>query len=151
MVPSSLTTLSTGVPSQPAFAARACSVALSRSPGKVRPPRPAKHSAPRRSTSPEYCSGPSRITRVQDSGSRPVADLHPVLRGWSAYFRSGDSGRKFNAADGCVHERLAIFASRKHRLRGRNWTTRFTYGWITRLGVYRLTGNVHRATAHASR
>lgn len=38
-----------------------------------------------------------------------------------------------------------------HRLAGRNWTTRFTYGWITRLGVYRLTGIVHRATAHASR
>lgn len=48
-------------------------------------------------------------------------------------------------------ERLAIFASAKHGLAGRNWTTRFTCGWITRLGVYRLTGNVHRATAHASR
>ncbi|MFF4763167.1 group II intron reverse transcriptase/maturase [Streptomyces sp. NPDC001292] len=80
-----------------------------------------------------------------------VADLNPVLRGWAAYFRNGNSGRKFNAVDGYVHERLAIFASRKHRLRGRNWTTRFTYEWITRLGVYRLTGNVHRATAHASR
>jgi RNA-directed DNA polymerase len=80
-----------------------------------------------------------------------VADLNPVLRGWSAYFRNGNSGRRCNAVDGYVHERLAIFASRKHRLRGRNWTTRFTYGWISRLGVYRLTGNVHRATAHASR
>ena len=28
---------------------------------------------------------------------------------------------------------------------GRNWTTRFTYGWITRLGVYRLTGTVRGA------
>ncbi|MCX5434537.1 hypothetical protein OHU11_40740 (plasmid) [Streptomyces sp. NBC_00257] len=83
--------------------------------------------------------------------SAVVADLNPVLRGWAACFRNGDSGRKFNAVDGYVHERLAIFASRKHRLRGRNWATRFTYGWITRLGVYRLTGNMYRATAHDSR
>jgi group II intron reverse transcriptase/maturase len=83
--------------------------------------------------------------------SAVVADLNPVLRGWAAYFRNGNSGRKFNTVDGYVHERLAIFASRKHGLRGRNWTTRYTYGWISRLGVYRLSGNVHWATAHASR
>jgi RNA-directed DNA polymerase len=80
-----------------------------------------------------------------------VADLNPVLRGWAAYFRNGNSGRKFNAIDGYVHERLAIFVSRKHGLAGRNWTTRYTYAWLGRLGVYRLTGNVHWATAHAGR
>jgi RNA-directed DNA polymerase len=64
----------------------------------------------------------------------------------------GNSGRKFNAVDGYVHERLAIFAGRKHGLAGRNWTTRYTYGWITRLlGVYRPTGNVRGAPAHAQR
>lgn len=70
-------------------------------------------------------------------------------RGRAAYYRNGNSWRKPNAVDGHVHERPAIFASRKHRLRGRNWTTRFTYGWITRPRVYRLTGNVRRATAQA--
>ncbi|MEU0835948.1 group II intron maturase-specific domain-containing protein [Streptomyces sp. NPDC005969] len=78
-----------------------------------------------------------------------VADLNPVLRGWAAYFRNGNSGRKYNAVDGYVHERLAIFTSRKHGLKGRNWTTRYTYGWITRLGVYRLTGNVRGVAVHA--
>ncbi|MFJ9034892.1 group II intron reverse transcriptase/maturase [Streptomyces sp. NPDC102274] len=96
-----------------------------------------------------------RAATARSKTERPVsavvADLNPVLRGWAAYFRNGNSGRKFNVVDGYVHERLAIFASAKHRLAGRNWTTRFTYGWITRLGVYRLTGNVHRATVHASR
>ncbi|WP_393073457.1 group II intron reverse transcriptase/maturase [Streptomyces sp. LN704] len=96
-----------------------------------------------------------RAATARSKTERPVsavvADLNPVLRGWAAYFRNGNSGRKFNVVDGYVHERLAIFASAKHRLAGRNWTTRFTYEWITRLGVYRLTGNVHRATAHASR
>ena len=80
-----------------------------------------------------------------------VADLNPVLRGWAGYFRNGNSGRKFNAVDAYVHERLAIFASRKHGLAGRNWITRYTYAWLGRLGVYRLTGNVHWITAHASR
>lgn len=88
-----------------------------------------------------------RAATVASKTERPVsavvADLNPVLRGWGAYFRNGNSGRKFNAVDGYVHERLAIFASRKHGRRGRNWTTRYTYGWITRLGVYRLTGTVH--------
>ncbi|WP_405691550.1 group II intron maturase-specific domain-containing protein [Streptomyces sp. NBC_00057] len=83
--------------------------------------------------------------------SAVVADLNPVLRGWAAYFRNGNSGRKFNAVDGYVHERLAILTSRKHGRAGRNWVTRYTYEWITRLGVYRLTGNVRRATVHASR
>ncbi|WP_331768094.1 group II intron maturase-specific domain-containing protein [Embleya sp. NBC_00896] len=90
-------------------------------------------------------------SRTERPVSAVVADLTPVLRGWAAYFRNGNSGRKFNVVDGYVHERLAIFASTKHRLAGRNWTTRFTYEWITRLGVYRLTGNVHWATAHAGR
>lgn len=88
---------------------------------------------------------------VQHSGVELVAELNPVLRGWAGYFRNGNSGRKFNTVDGYVHERLAIFASRKHGLKGRNWTTRYTYGWITRLGVYRLTGNVRGAPAHAQR
>jgi group II intron reverse transcriptase/maturase len=96
-----------------------------------------------------------RTATARSKAERPVsvviADLNPVLRGWAAYFRNGNSGRKFNVVDGYVHERLAIFASRKHGLAGRNWTTRFNYGWVTRLGVYRLTGNAHRATAYASR
>ena len=71
-----------------------------------------------------------------------VKDLNPVLRGWGAYYRYGNSSRKFNMIDGYVHQRLAKLASVKHGLSGRNWTTRFTYGWLTDLGIYRLTGTV---------
>ncbi|MFF3517441.1 group II intron maturase-specific domain-containing protein [Streptomyces sp. NPDC002573] len=96
-----------------------------------------------------------RAATVSSKTERPVsavvADLNPVLRGWAAYFRNGNSGRKFNVVNGYVHERLAIFASRKHGLRGRNWTTRYNSGWLSRLRVYHLTGSVHGATAHASR
>src|SRR3954451_11469188 len=82
-------------------------------------------------------------------GGRPQP--RPAGMGRILPSREGNSGRKFNAVDGYVHERLAIFASRKHGRRGRNWTTRYTGRWLERLGVYRLTGNVHWATAHANR
>jgi len=78
-----------------------------------------------------------------------VEDLNPVLRGWSAYFRQGNSSAKFGAIDHYVHERVAILASRKRSLRGRNWTDRYTWDWLGNLGIYRLTGTVRYPTAHA--
>src|ERR687898_143061 len=50
-----------------------------------------------------------------------VEDLNRVLRGWGNYFRDGNSGRKFAHIDCYVNERLAILASAKHGLQGRNW------------------------------
>nr|WP_267894091.1 group II intron maturase-specific domain-containing protein [Streptomyces pluripotens] len=101
-----------------------------------------QHPATTRSGLP-FDAHPSRSKRQQL--------LNPVLRDWGAYFRNGNSGRTFNAVNGYVHERRAIRAKRQHGLWCRNWSTRFTYGWTTRLRVYRLTGTVRRATAHARR
>ncbi|WP_351232713.1 group II intron maturase-specific domain-containing protein [Streptomyces sp. NPDC002133] len=94
--------------------------------------------------------GPSGNRDLEDraAGVRCGRRPQPGPAGLAAYFRNGNSGRKFNAVDSYVHERLAIFTSRKHGQAGRNWVTRYTYGWITRLGVYRLIGNAHRAAAH---
>jgi hypothetical protein len=78
-----------------------------------------------------------------------VEDLNPVLRGWGAYFRYGNSSQKFDAIDSYVHERMAKLASVKHGTSGRNWATRFNYGWLTDLGVYRLSGTVRYRAAHA--
>ncbi len=78
-----------------------------------------------------------------------VDDLNPVLRGWGAYFRQGNSSAKFGAIDHYAHERVAILASRKHSLPGRNWTDRFTWDWLGNLGIYRLSGTVRYPTAHA--
>ncbi len=78
-----------------------------------------------------------------------VADLNPVLRGWGNYFRYGNSNGKFHAVDDYVHMRMARLASTKHGLHGRNWATRFTYGWLTELGIYRLTGKVRYWAASA--
>jgi group II intron reverse transcriptase/maturase len=80
-----------------------------------------------------------------------VEQLNPVLRGWGAYFRQGNSSAKFGAVDAYVHERVARLASRKHGLRGFNWSTRFTWEWLTNLRIYRLTGTVRYPTTHALR
>ena len=78
--------------------------------------------------------------------SRPleavVADLNPVLRGWGAYFRHGNSDAKFAAVDFYVHQRLAKLASVKYHIKGPRLASRHNYGWITKLGVYRLAGTV---------
>jgi RNA-directed DNA polymerase len=78
-----------------------------------------------------------------------VADLNPVLRGWGSYFRWGNSAKKFAAIDMYVHERLAIFASRKEGRRGRNWDKRFNYSWKQNLGVHQLGGMVRYRAVHA--
>ena len=78
-----------------------------------------------------------------------VEELNPVLRGWGAYFRYGNSSQKFDAIDSYVHERMAKLASVKHGRSGRNWATRFNYEWLTDLGVYRLSGTVRYRAAHA--
>lgn len=80
-----------------------------------------------------------------------VADLNPVLRGWAAYFRNGNSAGKFSTIDSYVHERLAIFDNRKRGIPGRWWGKRHDGAWFTRLGVFRLSGNVRWVAVHASR
>ena len=71
-----------------------------------------------------------------------VGHLNSVLRGWGAYFAVGNSSVKFHAVDSYVHLRMAELASKKYGLHGRYWATRFTYGWLTDLGIYRLGGKV---------
>ena len=80
-----------------------------------------------------------------------VADLNPVLRGWGEYFRGGNSAAQFSLIDAYVNERLALLASDKHGLTGRNWVTRFNYKWVNSLRVHRLTGTIRPTTAYASR
>jgi RNA-directed DNA polymerase len=80
-----------------------------------------------------------------------VAELNPVLRGWGGYFRYGNSAAKFSLIDVYVNERLALLASTKHGLTGRNWVTRFNYEWLNSLRVHRLRGTVRPTTAYAGR
>lgn len=84
-----------------------------------------------------------------------VGSLNRILRGWHAYFRYGNSMEKFATLDSYIHERLAILASRKYGLPGRNWgpNCRFNGAWFKQLRVFRLSaaGSVRYGTAHAWR
>jgi hypothetical protein len=91
------------------------------------------------------------MSRASRSLDAVVGDLNSVLRGWGNYFRYGNSSRKFADVDSYVHMRMAMLASDKYGLHGRNWATRFTWGWLTNLGIYRLGGTVRYRSAHALR
>ncbi len=81
-----------------------------------------------------------------------VAEVNQALRHWGAYFRVGNSGRKFAQVDDYVRERLALFLSKKSGRHGRHFE-RYTYAYFKRLGVHRLVGTVtwYKATPTAAR
>ena len=68
-----------------------------------------------------------------------VTTLNQVLRGWGAYFRVGNSSRKFAQVDSYVRERLALFLSKKRQRSGRRWQ-QWSLTFFQSLGVYQLTG-----------
>jgi RNA-directed DNA polymerase len=81
-----------------------------------------------------------------------VAEVNQMVRGWGAYFRVGNSSRKFHQVDDYVRERLALFLSKKTGREGRD-RQRYTLEYFKRLGVYQLAGTVkwHTATPTAAR
>src|SRR5213596_1973462 len=98
---------------------------------------------PTRKYAPQPRSTGLRNTSTTDL--RVVVDvfLNPVLRGWGAYFRVGNSSRTFAHIDNYVRQRIARLASVKHGLSGINWGNRFDYNtWLRQLGIYELSGSV---------
>lgn len=80
-----------------------------------------------------------------------VEQLTPVLRGWAVYFCRGNSVRAFAQIDSYVHERLALFASKKHQQAGRGWETRYSVSWLRELGVFCLSGTYRRCSLRRPR
>jgi group II intron reverse transcriptase/maturase len=68
--------------------------------------------------------------------------LNPALRGWMNYFKFGNSSKVFNQIDSYVHERLAIWWSKKHQKSGRRWKIDFTWKKHRESGVLLMNGNV---------
>jgi RNA-directed DNA polymerase len=72
-----------------------------------------------------------------------IADLNPVLRGWGAYFATGNAARSFNQIDSYVYERLRGLHLKRA---GRNADARKTKTWTRdhfwKLGLHRLKGTV---------
>jgi len=72
-----------------------------------------------------------------------IAKLNPILRGWGAYFGTGNAARSFNQIDTYVYERLR---SLRVKRAGRNLKQRVASKWtreyFRNLGLYRLRGTV---------
>jgi hypothetical protein len=90
--------------------------------------------------------------RLPEPISGIVNELNQLLRGWGAYFRVGNSTRKFQQVDDYVRERLALFVSKKAGRRGPH-RERYNRTYFKRLGVYELVGTVawYTATPTATR
>ena len=72
-----------------------------------------------------------------------IAQLNPVLRGWSAYFRTGNAAVKFGQVDDYVAWRLRRLLIKRH---GRNLrpgqAAQWTPDYFHALGLYRLRGTI---------
>ncbi len=93
------------------------------------------------------------LTDARQSGKdvkRIIADLNPVLRGWSNYFRTGNADREFNKIDGFVYRRLQRWQERRggqRVTRRRSWTSDQLFG----MGLYKLQGTVRYPSQAPSR
>jgi group II intron reverse transcriptase/maturase len=73
-----------------------------------------------------------------------IAQLNPVLRGWGAYFRSGNADVKFNQLDAYVYRRLRALrvkraGSKLRAGRAEQWTRDY---FVKGFGLHRLLGTV---------
>jgi group II intron reverse transcriptase/maturase len=72
-----------------------------------------------------------------------INDLNPNLRGWGAYFKTGNAAQKFNQVDDYVHERLRNFMVRRQgrNLKAGQFST-WTHDFFVNLGLHRLRGTI---------
>jgi group II intron reverse transcriptase/maturase len=72
-----------------------------------------------------------------------ISDLNPVLRGWGAYFGTGNAALKFVQIDRYVVDRLrSMRVARKGRQLRAGETRGWTREYFEHLGLYRLRGTV---------
>ena len=73
-----------------------------------------------------------------------VTEINQVLRGWTAYFRHGESRRQFQHVEDYTREMLALWDSRRAQHHGRRWRNHGRQ-WILDLDVYRPTIALRRS------
>ncbi len=72
-----------------------------------------------------------------------IAVLNPVLRGWGAYFRTGNASKRFNQVDSYVWQRLRrLRIQRKGRSLKPGEAARWTRESFWNLGWHRLRGTI---------
>jgi RNA-directed DNA polymerase len=67
-----------------------------------------------------------------------IARLNEAVRGWANYFHYGNCSKAFAHLRNYVEERVRIYLSRKHRLRGRGYTKYPNVYLYQNLGLYRI-------------
>jgi RNA-directed DNA polymerase len=74
---------------------------------------------------------------------RTIAQLNPVLRGWGAYFRTGNAADKFQQVDDYVNWRLKrVLLHRQGRNLHAGQSARWTPDFFQALGLHRLRGTI---------
>jgi group II intron reverse transcriptase/maturase len=72
-----------------------------------------------------------------------IAQLNPVLRGWGAYFRTGNAAEKFGQVDDYVNWRLKRLLLKRHGRQLRpGQAARWTGDYFHALGLHRLRGTI---------
>lgn len=99
-----------------------------------------------------------RWTRMRDIRD-VIEELNPVLRGWSAYFRTGNASRHFQLLDRYVTHCLIRLLRRRrcHQGRGRDqrpirWHVEWTHArFVTDFGLYKMLGTIrYPGASHAA-
>jgi RNA-directed DNA polymerase len=72
-----------------------------------------------------------------------IAQLNPVLRGWGAYFRTGNAAIKFGQLDAYVNGRLSRLLIKRHgRQLHAGQVAHWTGDFFQALGLHRLRGTI---------
>jgi RNA-directed DNA polymerase len=82
-----------------------------------------------------------RRTRAQEV-MEIITSLHPVLRGWGNYFRTGNADAKFNQVDDYVHERIVRWLWRRGGQRSRFWPSTWPHARLHAMGLHQLRTRV---------
>lgn len=99
-----------------------------------------------------------RWTRMQDI-REVIEELNPILRGWGAYFRTGNASRHFQAVDGYVTRCLIRLLRRRrcHQGRGRSrrpvqWYRVWPHDrFVDDFGLHKLLGTIrYPGASHAA-
>jgi group II intron reverse transcriptase/maturase len=80
--------------------------------------------------------------RLRVAVDEVVQDVNRFLRGWTGYFRYGNSARQFNKINHYALDRTARFVAKRHkRSRGYGWKA-VAYQSPNRLGLINLNGTI---------
>jgi len=85
------------------------------------------------------------VTRYQSNAKgiwELVPELNSLLRGWSNYFKSGNSTRKFAQIESYLWQRLTLFQNRRRKRKYPHWEKEYNYEWFRSLGLYQLAGKI---------